>query len=77
MIRPRGGDFFYNNDEFEIMKTDIKLCKESGCDGVVFGMLNTDGSIDKRTAQLAHLAYPMGVTFHRAFDRCARDHLAR
>ncbi len=71
MIRPRGGDFFYNNDEFEIMKTDIKLCKETGCDGVVFGMLNTDGSIDKRTAQLAQLAYPMGVTFHRAFDRCA------
>jgi copper homeostasis protein len=71
MIRPRGGDFYYSNEEFEIMKTDIRLCKELGCDGVVFGMLNSDGSIDKRTAQLAELAYPMGVTFHRAFDRCA------
>ncbi len=71
MIRPRGGDFLYSKEEFEIMKTDIKLCKELGCDGVVFGMLNSDGSIDERTAQLVELAYPMGVTFHRAFDRCA------
>lgn len=72
MIRPRGGDFLYSDDEFEIMKTDILRCKELNCDGVVFGLLNEDGSIDKkRTAQLAALAYPMGVTFHRAFDRCA------
>ncbi|RXK61853.1 copper homeostasis protein CutC [Lacibacter luteus] len=73
MIRPRGGDFFYNADEFDAMKEDIKLCKQLGCDGVVFGLLNTDGTVDKeRTAQLVELAYPMGVTFHRAFDR-ARD----
>jgi copper homeostasis protein len=72
MIHPRGGDFFYTDAEFEIIKTDIKLCKESGCDGVVIGVLNKDGSVDKkRTAQLVELAYPMGVTFHRAFDRCA------
>jgi copper homeostasis protein len=70
MIRPRGGDFLYNTDEFEIMKTDIRLCKEYGCDGVVFGLLDSSGNIDKRTAQLVDLAYPMGVTFHRAFDRC-------
>lgn len=70
MIRPRGGDFLYNTDEFDAMKDDIKLCKQLGCDGVVFGLLNADGTVDKeRTAALVELAYPMGVTFHRAFDR--------
>lgn len=71
IIRPRGGDFLYNKEEFEIMKNDVKLCKQLGCDGVVIGLLNMDGSIDvARTAELIELAYPMGVTFHRAFDRC-------
>jgi len=70
MIRPRGGDFLYNDVEFEIMKEDVLICKELGCDGVVIGLLNTDGTIDKkRTAALIELAYPLGVTFHRAFDR--------
>ena len=71
IIRPRGGDFLYTKDEFEIMVNDVKLCKELGCDGVVIGLLNMDGAIDVvRTAQLIELAYPSGVTFHRAFDRC-------
>jgi copper homeostasis protein len=71
IIRPRGGDFLYTKDEFEIMKADIRLCKELGCDGVVIGLLNMDGAMDiTRMAQLAELAYPMGVTCHRAFDRC-------
>ncbi|KAA9040984.1 copper homeostasis protein CutC [Ginsengibacter hankyongi] len=70
MIRPRGGDFLYSNDEFEIMKKDIELCKQSGCDGIVLGLLKTDGTIDKkRCRQLVDYAYPLGVTFHRAFDR--------
>lgn len=70
IIRPRGGDFLYSNDEFEIIKADMKICKNLGCDGVVIGMLNEDASIDKvRCSQLVNLAYPMGVTFHRAFDR--------
>lgn len=70
IIRPRGGDFFYTDDEFEIMKTDVKLCKQLGCDGVVIGILNADGTVDKkRNAALVELAYPLGVTFHRAFDR--------
>jgi copper homeostasis protein len=70
MIRPRGGDFLYSDDEFEIMKADIKICKELGCDGIVIGVLNKDGSIDKKRCQeLIVLAYPLGVTFHRAFDR--------
>ena len=70
IIRPRGGDFFYSDDEFDIMKTDIKVCKDVGCDGVVFGILNGDATIDtKRCKILVQLAYPMSVTFHRAFDR--------
>jgi copper homeostasis protein len=70
IIRPRGGDFFFSNDEFEIIKADIKICKNLGCDGVVIGMLNEDATIDKiKCGQLVNLAYPMGVTFHRAFDR--------
>lgn len=69
MIRPRGADFCYNRDEFEIMKGDIRSAKNLGADGVVFGILNPDGSIDKeRMAQLADLARPMSVTCHRAFD---------
>ncbi|HRO48110.1 copper homeostasis protein CutC [Agriterribacter sp.] len=72
IIRPRGGDFLYSSEEFEIMKRDVLLCKELGCDGVVIGLLQSDGSIDKkRTAILAETAYPLGVTFHRAFDRVA------
>ncbi|MEO6489147.1 MAG: copper homeostasis protein CutC [Ferruginibacter sp.] len=70
IIRPRGGDFLYSDDEYEIMKTDIMLCKHIGCDGVVCGILQADGSVDiKRSSALAALAYPLGVTFHRAFDR--------
>ncbi len=70
MIRPRGGDFFYTDEEFDIMKTDVQTCKQLGCDGVVIGMLNQDGSVDKvRCKKLVELAYPMGVTYQRAFDR--------
>jgi copper homeostasis protein len=70
IIRPRGGDFFYTDEEFEIMKADVKICKELGCDGVVIGILNADGTVDKkRCGQLVELAYPLTVTFHRAFDR--------
>lgn len=72
IIRPRGGDFLYTDEEFAIMLKDVKLCKQLGCDGVVIGMLLPDGHIDiKRTAALVEAAYPLGVTFHRAFDRCA------
>ena len=70
IIRPRGGDFLYTNEEFEIMKTDVQVCKDLGCDGVVFGILKDDATIDnKRCKILVQLAYPMSVTFHRAFDR--------
>lgn len=71
IIRPRGGDFLYSEEEFQVMLQDIKFCKHLGCDGVVIGMLNSDGTIDvKRTEALVTVAYPLGVTFHRAFDRC-------
>jgi copper homeostasis protein len=70
IIRPRGGDFLYSDAEFEVMKADVKICKDHGCDGVVIGMLNADGTVDKeRCKELVALAYPLGVTFHRAFDR--------
>jgi len=70
IIRPRGGDFLYSDAELEAMKSDIEICRSLGCDGVVIGMLNKEGNIDKvRCSVLVNLAYPMGVTFHRAFDR--------
>ncbi len=71
IIRPRGGDFLYTKEEFEIMLQDVKLCQQLGCEGIVIGLLNMDGTIDVvRTAALVEAAYPLGVTFHRAFDRC-------
>ncbi|MEX1202287.1 MAG: copper homeostasis protein CutC [Ferruginibacter sp.] len=70
IIRPRGGDFLYNEAEFEAMKVDVQICKQLACDGVVIGILMADGKVDKkRCQQLISLAYPMQVTFHRAFDR--------
>ena len=73
IIRPRGGDFLYNQEEYEVMTKDVQLCKELGFEGVVIGLLNADGSIDtNRTKKLVELAYPLEVTFHRAFDRAAQ-----
>lgn len=72
IIRPREGDFLYSEDEFRVMQRDVGLCRELGCDGVVIGMLLADGSVDQsRCARLVETAYPMGVTFNRAFDRAA------
>ncbi|UKT65592.1 copper homeostasis protein CutC [Pedobacter mucosus] len=69
IIRPRGGDFLYSNLEFELMKEDIKICKSLSCEGVVFGILRNDGSIDMdRCSELIALAKPMSAAFHRAFD---------
>jgi len=69
LIRPRPGDFLYTYEEFEAMKDDILFCKAHGAKGVVLGILNHDGTVDtRRTGKLVHLARPMQVTFHRAFD---------
>ncbi|WP_034061116.1 copper homeostasis protein CutC [Lacinutrix jangbogonensis] len=69
LIRPRSGNFTYSKAEFEIMKTNIVLCKNLGFSGVVSGVLNKDNTIDiERTKALIELSKPMQFTFHRAFD---------
>jgi len=69
LIRPRSGDFTYSDDEFEIMKEDIKYCKEVGCAGIVSGILHSDNTIDiNRTEQLKEISKPLSFTFHRGFD---------
>ena len=69
MIRPRGGDFCYSDVEFETMLEDVRVFKENGANGVVFGILNPDGTIDReRSEKIIEAARPLSVTFHRAFD---------
>jgi copper homeostasis protein len=69
IIRPRGGDFLFDDDEFAVMQADIDTAKAEGANGVVIGLLNADGEIDAaRTRALIKLARPLAVTFHRAFD---------
>ena len=69
LIRPRSGNFCYSKAEFEIIKNDIKICKELGCHGIVSGVLNEDNTIDiERTRKLVELSKPLPFTFHRAFD---------
>jgi copper homeostasis protein len=71
IIRPRGGDFLYSDQEYEVMCRDIEMCRKAGIDGVVLGILKSPGEIDiERTSRLIDLARPMTVTFHRAFDLC-------
>jgi copper homeostasis protein len=69
MIRPRGGDFCYNAEEFETMEQDVLAAKQLGANGVVFGILTDGGDIDlARTHHLVQIARPLKTTFHRAFD---------
>ena len=73
LIRPRAGDFVYSAEEFALMQRQIAAVKAAGAHGVAIGVLLHDGSVDvQRTRELAELARPMRVTFHRAFD-VARD----
>lgn len=73
LVRPRAGDFLYDELERERMRRDIELCARLGCDGVVIGALDADGDVDRATcAELIAAAGPLGVTFHRAID-AARD----
>lgn len=72
IIRPRGGDFLYNESELAEMLFDISAAKELGVDGLVFGCLNADGSVDmENMTLLMEAAGDTPVTFHRAFDHTA------
>jgi copper homeostasis protein len=72
MVRPRGNGFVYSDAEFAVMKEDIGNCHRLGIAGVVCGILQPNGAVDKaRCSELVSLARPMEVTFHRAFDVAA------
>lgn len=69
MIRPRGGDFLYTDEEFALMREEVRFAREAGADCAVFGILTPDGRVDEeRTAALVAEARSMETTFHRAFD---------
>lgn len=71
IIRPRGGDFLYSDIETEIMADDIRMAKELGADGVVFGCLDKEGNVDiEKMKNLMEISKGLSVTFHRAFDVC-------
>lgn len=73
LVRPRSGDFLYDEAEFELMQRDIEACVRLGCDGVVIGALDADAGVDLAGCRaLVTAAGGLGVTFHRAFD-AARD----
>lgn len=72
IIRPRGGDFLYSKSELEEMAYDIRIVKELGADGLVFGCLTKEGNVDKAAmSMLMEAAEGLPVTFHRAFDHSA------
>lgn len=71
MLRPRGGDFVYSDGEFELMLAEIDFLRRHGADGIVFGMLMPDGTVDaERSRILVERADGLDITFHRAFDAC-------
>jgi copper homeostasis protein len=73
LIRPREGDFVYNEEEVEYMLRDIRLAKQLGANGVVIGALKRDGTIDEETVRsLVEEAKGLSITFHRAFDVCSK-----
>ena len=71
LIRPRFGDFCYSKYEMEIMKSQIRALKEAGVEGVVIGVLDEDGNLNKKAMQeLIAEADGLSITLHRAFDMC-------
>jgi copper homeostasis protein len=69
MIRPRGGDFTYDDHELDVMRRDIAAVRRAGAHGVVSGILESTGVIDRdATKALLEAAAPLPFTFHRAFD---------
>lgn len=72
MVRPRGFGFCYSDEEYEIMKEDARLLIENGADGIVFGFLHEDGTLDEdRTREFVSIIKPKQAVFHKAFDRIA------
>ncbi|MAW94378.1 MULTISPECIES: copper homeostasis protein CutC [unclassified Leeuwenhoekiella] len=70
IIRPRNGDFKYNEDEINHMQSGIDLCKKLGAEGVVFGALNPDDTLNlEAIEQLTKAAKPLKVVIHKAIDR--------
>jgi copper homeostasis protein len=68
IIRPRGGEFVYSEEELEIMKCDVQIAKDLGAYGVVIGAIK-DSKVDKKMIkELVSIAKPMSITFHMAFD---------
>ena len=75
LLRPRFGDFCYSQNEYEILKEEVKLFRRLGADGIVIGCLNPDGSLNMEQMQgLIAEAGDMDVALHRAFD-VSRDAL--
>ena len=71
LIRPRGGNYCYDDMDMQIILRDIEVARQMGAHGVVFGFLTPDGDIDVvKTKKAVEAAKGMGVTFHRAFDEC-------
>lgn len=71
IIRPRGGDFLYKEQECEVMLRDIEMARRVGVDGIVIGCLTAEGEVDEEKMRLLmDAAGDMSVTFHRAFDMC-------
>lgn len=77
LIRPRKGDFVYDEKEVQSMVESIRFAKKSGANGVVFGALRPDGSIDAETIRrLVSESKGLSITFHRAFDVCSEPLVA-
>ena len=74
MIRPRGGDFVYNDLEIDIMLEDIRLTAQAGSQGVVFGALTADKKLDKPNLEkLIAASKGMEIVFHMAFDELSDE----
>jgi copper homeostasis protein len=73
IIRPRAGNYYYDDEEYSIIRRDILVARDLGCDGISVGAQKVNGEIDTdRLKQIVEWAGPMGVTCNRAFD-CAPD----
>lgn len=71
LLRPRFGDFCYDDYEFQTLKDEVEMFRDLGADGVVIGVLNPDGTLNmEQMKELKDAAGSLKVTLHRAFDVC-------